>query len=88
MSRYREIWVTCPKCGHEVIVQARGYQVDKCLLNVVYDIAGKMSQLDWDTANIEADFVYECPDCGHQFDVASSDDFAEWIRDGKNGAHI
>lgn len=88
MSNSRIVFVTCPECRNEVGIQARGYQLEKCLLNVVYDQANKYSCLDWSTADIECLFTYECPLCGHQFEVDSSDDFAEWIRTGKHGAHI
>jgi len=61
-----ELYVDCPHCGKRAMINARAYQIDKLECAVLADKNNpdEPSWLDWDTALIEADFTYECEECG------------------------
>lgn len=62
------LFVTCPKCGAEAAVVARGYNVQKLDIPVMLEPTGEgehEAMLAWDEADIESDFVYECSECSY-----------------------
>lgn len=61
-----ELYVDCPHCGKRALLNARAYQIDKLECSVLADRNNpdEPSWLDYDNALIEADFVYECAECG------------------------
>lgn len=66
-TEWRDVEVWCPTCGEYVKPSAHGYSLEHACLPVVAerDRDGKLlSGLDWDSADIEIDFVYECDKCG------------------------
>lgn len=56
----------CPECGHRTCIVARriGDAVIECDVLADATDANEPCWLDWETAEVEADFDYVCSECG------------------------
>ena len=79
MSLKRTVYCKCPVCGEEHPVQARGYRVDTCLADVIQYPGETELCIDWDTLDLDADFVYECPHCQEKL-AADMDDLLSKVK--------
>lgn len=60
------LMVDCPECGHRTRIVARriGDAVIECDVLADATDANEPCWLDWESAEIEADFEYVCSECG------------------------